>query len=192
MKKYLIVAIGLIVLSNVMQAQIAIRGGLNYSRVSVDAGGPDFGSEPKAGFHLGLQGNINLPGFLSVRPALLYHLKGGKGEDLAGAGDTNLSYFEFPVNLGLSLGNKSLRIIIEGGPYFGYLVNASSELFSDVSDNLRKADWGANFGAVVEFSSLGVGINYSNSLSNIAAGRHLNSAFKLTNGNLALFAYIKF
>ena len=171
-------------------SQVAIRGGLNYSQVSVDGDGVDFGSDPKVGYHLGLQANVGLPGLFSVRPALLYHLKGGDSE--TGAGNTDLSYFEVPVNLGLAIGPESLRIILEAGPYFGYLVNASSDLFTDPEDNLNKTDWGVNFGAVVELSNLGLGVNYSNSLSNIANEDRLNTAFKLTNGNLALFAYLKF
>ena len=190
MKRQFTLLFVLALFSSALSAQIAVRGGLNYSQVSVDGSGVDLGTDPKPGFHLGLQGNIGLPGLLSVRPALLYHLKGGKGEDVQG--DTDLSYFEVPLNLGINLGTDGAKIIIEGGPYFGYLVNASSDFISDPGDNLDKVDWGANFGAVVELSSLGIGINYSNGLSNIAKEDRLSEAVKLKNGNLSIFAYLKF
>lgn len=174
-------------------SQIAVRGGLNYSKVSVDNGGPNIGSDNKPGFHVGLQTNLSLGGFLGLRPALLYHLKGGKSETTGGnTSNSNLHYFEVPMNLGLLLGSENARIIIEAGPYFGYLLNASSGIFNDLGDNLKKTDWGANFGAVVEISNLGIGANYSNSLSSIAKEDQFTQAFKLKNGNLALFLYIKF
>ena len=190
MKKQLTLTLALLSFATIAFSQVGIRGGLNYSQVSVDGDGVDFGSDQKVGYHLGLQTNINIPGMFSLRPALLYHLKGGEGE--TGMGDTDLSYFEVPLNLGLAIGPDALKVIFEGGPYFGYLVNASSDLFSDPEDNLDKVDWGVNFGAVVQLSNLGIGVNYSNSLSNIAKEDRLNSAFKLTNGNLALFAYLNF
>ena len=178
-------------IASTMSAQVAFRGGLNYSNVSVDSGGPDFGNDSKAGFHLGLQGNIGLGG-VQLRPALLYHLKGGKAEDNGATGNVNLHYLEVPLNLGLKLGGDKLALIVEGGPYFGYLMNTSSGFFDDLDDRLNKSDWGANFGAVIEISDLGFGVNYSNSLSSIAKEDRLGQAFKTTNGNFSIFGYLKF
>ena len=174
-----------------LDAQIAFRGGLNYSNVKVDSGGPDFGTDSKAGFHLGLQGDLRLGG-INLRPALLYHLKGGKVEMNGATNNTNLHYIEVPVNLALKLGGDNLGIIAEAGPYFGYLLNTSSGLFSDLEERLNKSDWGINFGAVLELSDLGFGANYSNSLSNIAKEDQIGEAFKTTNGNLSFFIYMKF
>ncbi len=174
-----------------LKGQIALRGGLNYSNVSVDSGGPDFGMDSKTGYHLGLQGNIGLGG-VNIRPALLYHLKGGKAEDNGATGNVNLHYLEVPVNLGLKVGGDNLALILEAGPYFGYLFDTSSGFIDNLGDRLDKSDWGANFGAVVEISDLGIGVNYSNSLSSIATDDQLGQAFKTTNGNLSLFGYMKF
>lgn len=171
--------------------QIAFRAGLNYSNVSVDAGGPDFGTNSKAGYHVGFQGDLSI-GSLTLRPALLYHVKGGKADDNGSIGNTNLHYLEIPVNLALKLGGDRFALIVEAGPYFGYLLNTSSGFIDNLDDRLNKTDWGINFGAAIEISDIGFGVNYSNSLSSIATEDQIGEAFKTTNGNFSLFAYIKF
>jgi len=180
-----------ICVSTLVYSQVAVRGGLNYSNVSVDGDGVDFGSGSKIGYHLGLQGDIKFVG-LRLRPALLYHVKGGKGESSGATGNTNLHYIEVPVNLALKVGGDALGLILEAGPYFGYLVNTSSGFIDDLDDRLNKSDWGINFGAVIELQGLGVGVNYSNSLSNIARDQAISGAFRTTNGNLTLFGYLRF
>ncbi len=177
--------------STFVYSQVAVRGGLNYSNVSVDGSNVDFGSGSKIGYHLGLQGDFVLAG-LRLRPALLYHVKGGKGETSGATGNTNLHYLEVPVNLALKIGGDAFSIIGEAGPYFGYLLNTSSGFVDNLDDRLNKSDWGINFGGAIELQGLGVGINYSNSLSNIAKEEQISGAFKTTNGNLTLFGYLKF
>ena len=190
MKQLLILSAFLFTFSQ-LDGQLALRGGLNYSNVKVDSGGPDFGTGSKAGYHLGLQGELNLGG-AKVRPAILYHLKGGKVEDNGADDNVNLHYLEIPVNLALKFGGDKLALIAEAGPYFGYLLDTSSGLIDDLGNRLDKSDWGINFGAVIELSDLGFGANYSNSLSSIAREDQLGQAFRTTNGNLSLFIYLKF
>lgn len=170
-----------------LQGQIGLRGGLNYSDVSID-GLTDVSTDSKIGFHAGLQGYFQLGGFLNIRPAVLYNIKGAKVDATGAAGNNSLHYLEVPINLGLKFGSDSFGIILEGGPYFGYLMNISEGLFSDVD----KSDWGANFGAVVELDNIGIGVNYSNSLSGVNGADQIDQAFKLKNGNLAAFVYFKF
>lgn len=178
-------------LSSFAYTQVAVRGGLNYSNVSVDGDNVDFGAGSKIGYHLGLQGDFVLAG-LRLRPGLLYHVKGGKGESSGATGNTNLHYLEVPVNMALKIGGDAFSIIAEAGPYFGYLLNTSSGFIDNLDDRLNKSDWGINFGGAIELQGLGVGINYSNSLSNIAKDEQISGAFKTTNGNLTLFGYLKF
>ncbi len=174
-----------------LTSQVAFRGGLNYSNVSVDGDNVDFGSGSKIGYHLGLQGDISLLR-IRLRPALLYHVKGGKSETAGATGNTNLHYIEVPVNLAIKLGGDSFGIIGEAGPYFGYLLNTSSGFIDNLDSRLNKSDWGVNFGVAIELSGLGFGANYSNSLSSIAKEDQIGGAFKTTNGNLTLFGYLKF
>lgn len=175
-----------------LSSQIALRGGLNYSKVNVDGEGVAFGPDSKIGYHLGLQGAISLGG-LNLRPALLFHVKGGKEADNGSLGNTNLKYLELPLNLSVNIGVEKLRLILEAGPYFGYLLDTSSGFVDNIGDRLNKSDWGVNFGAVIELSGFAFGANYSNSLISIArVDDQLAQAFKTTNGNLSLFGYMKF
>lgn len=174
-----------------LSSQIAFRGGLNYSNVSVDPGGVDFGSDSKIGYHLGLQGHISLAG-ANLRPAVLYNVKGGRVEANGALQNTSLHYLEVPIDLALKFGGEKLAIILEAGPYFGYLLNTESGFANNIKDRLNKSDWGINFGAVIELSGLGIGANYSNSLGSISRTDQIGQAFKTTNGNLSLFGYMKF
>ena len=168
-----------------LSSQIMVRGGLNYSNISIDSNTDDVVFNSKPGFHIGLNGNIPVGSLWSLRPAALYHLKGAEVENGGVMENTDLNYIEIPVNLGLNLG----PLVIEGGPYWGYLLNTSTGIFNE--ESFSKSDWGANFGAVLELQKLGIGVNYSNSLSDISSGDRLGAATELTNGNLSLFLYIK-
>ena len=174
-----------------LSGQIGIRGGLNYSSVSVDPDGVDFGNDSKIGYHLGLQGELSIAG-ITLRPALLYHLKGAKEEDAGTLGNTNLHYLELPINLAIRIGTQRTALVLEAGPYFGYLLDTSSEFIENIGNRVNRTDWGINFGAVIEINGLGIGANYSNGLSNIAKQDQVGQAFKTTNGNLALFGYLYF
>ena len=169
-----------------LKGQIGLRGGINYSDVTIE-GLTNVTTDSKIGIHAGLQGYFQLGGLLNIRPAVLYNIKGSKVDAFGAAGNNSLHYLEVPINLGLKFGSDSFGIVLEGGPYFGYLMNISQGLFSDVD----KSDWGANFGAVVELDNLGIGLNYSNSLSGANGGASINQAFKLKNGNIAAFVYFK-
>ena len=188
MKRTLIVLTLSLLLSQV-KAQIGLRGGLNYSNVSVDTGGPNIGEDAKPGFHIGLQSAFNLLS-LHVRPGVFYHVKGGKVLDNGASDNTDLHYIEIPLNLGFKIGGDNLALIPELGPYFGYLLNTESGFFNDLDDRLNKSDWGINFGLVVQISNLGIGANYSNSLTSIASSDLVGEAFRTTNGNFSVFAYV--
>ncbi len=171
---------------SVTYSQLALRGGLNYSDVTIE--GIDVMTESKVGFHAGLQGHLGVGTLLSIRPALLYNIKGTKVETSGASESKSLHYLEAPLDLAIKIGLSDLAVIIEGGPYIGYLVNTADGIF----DKIDKTDWGINFGAVIELSTLGIGINYSNSLSEVEREDQINQAFKLKNGNLAAFVYFKF
>lgn len=185
MKKLILCCSLLIAAVTIAQGQIMLRGGVNYSDISIDSQVDNEVFDRKPGFHLGLNANVPLGPLFSIRPAALYQFKGAEVQSGGVTQNADLSYIEVPVNLGLHLG----PIVLEAGPYFGYLLNTSDGLFND--DNIEKSDWGANFGAVVELDKLGIGANYSNSLSNIAKGDRWDQATELSNGNLSIFLYYK-
>jgi len=186
MKKTLITAL-LISIAMGLSAQIAIRGGINYSDVTIN-GVTNVSTGSKIGFHAGLQGHLGIGNVLSIRPALLYNIKGAKVDQTGASESKSLHYLEAPINLGLKLGTNAFSIILEGGPYFGYLINTGDGLFN----NIDKSDWGANFGAVLELDNIGIGANYSNSLSDVNGSDQIDQTFRLKNGNLAAFIYFKF
>jgi len=184
--KQIIIILSLTLCAVAVSGQIAIRGGVNYSDVTIE--GTNVMTDSKVGFHAGLQGHLGIGTILAVRPALLYNIKGAKVEASGASQSNSLHYLEAPINLAMRFGISDIGIILEGGPYLGYLVNTGEGIFEDIN----KTDWGVNFGGVVELSDIGFGVNYSNSLGDVEKQDQLPQAFKLTNGNLAAFIYFKF
>ena len=184
--KNTILIISLCLSTYIASSQISIRGGVNYSDVTIE--GTNVMTDSKVGFHAGILGHIGIGPVLGIRPALLYNIKGARVEDAGASTSNSLHYIEAPVDLALRFGISDIALIFEGGPYLGYLVNTGEGIFEDIN----RIDWGANFGAVLELSDIGLGLNYSNSLGEVAKQDQLPEAFKLSNGNLAAFIYFKF
>lgn len=185
MKKILILVTFWVAAISTTDAQIMIRGGVNFSDIAIDSDTHSEVFDRKPGFHVGLNGNLAIGNLLNLRPAVLYHLKGADVTTGGNTGAANLHYLEVPVNLGISIG----PLVVEAGPYFGYLLNSDTGVLNQ--ESFDRSDWGANFGAILELSDIGIGLNYSNSLSNIAKDDRWGQATKLTNGNLSIFAYYK-
>lgn len=180
MKKIILLSL-LAMMTMAATAQLMIRGGVNYSDINIDNSTMSEVFDRKPGFHVGLNGNLPIGNILNLRPALLYNIKGAEVDNGGTMETMNLHYLELPVNLGIKLG----PLVVEAGPYYGYLLNADTGIFNQ--DSFEKQDWGANFGAVLQLRDLGIGANYSNSLSNVARGDQWEEATKLTNGNLSIF-----
>lgn len=166
-------------------SQVMIRGGINYSDINIDNRATSEIFDRKPGFHVGLNANIPFGNLLNLRPAILYNLKGAKINNEATTDKMNLHYISIPLNLGLKIG----PLIVEAGPYYGYLLNAEKGIFN--KESFDRQDWGANFGAILQLRDVGIGANYSNSLTNVAKGDQWQEATKLTNGNLSIFLYYR-
>lgn len=182
MKKIIIFFFTSFLLCQLVSAQLLLRGGVNYSNIDIDGSTRQEVFDRKPGFHLGLNANLPIGAVMSLRPAAMYHLKGGENS----SGNVDLNYLEVPLNLGFTLG----PLVVEGGPYFGYLISGGNNVFS--KDTFSKSDWGANFGAVINLGNLGIGANYSNSLANLNGDQTVwGEATKIKNGNLSLFVLFK-
>ena len=97
-----------------------VGGQLGYSRTSL--GGPDaVGVQSHQGALTGVYLQAPLAGALSLRPEILFALKGGRAKaDVVGGGtvdiDIGLAYLEFPALLRLERPRGRFRPVLFGGP----------------------------------------------------------------------------
>jgi hypothetical protein len=101
-----------------------IKGGVNFSNITITNDGDVNDNKMLTGFHVGLQGDIPLLPVLSVQPGLFFTTKGSKteygksGDDVYWKATTNPMYVELPVNIVFKapVGDES-KFYVGAGPY---------------------------------------------------------------------------
>ncbi|GAB3688901.1 hypothetical protein GCM10027592_04570 [Spirosoma flavus] len=154
-------------------------------------------SESIIGVQAGLMFDAPLGGGLSLRPQVLYALKGAKQRSGSAEALINLNYIEVPVQLVYGIPAGAGKVALGIGPYLGYAVsgnvttkiggssNTEKMTFGSAQDQLRQLDLGLRASIGYELSS-GLTITgfYSPGLLNIS--NYTNGAILNTGGGLAL------
>lgn len=164
------------------QAQLGIKGGLNVSTMTNDAG-YNWGS--KVGFNAGLLAHIRMTPDLALQPEVQYSTQGAKYTVSDGEHSLDLNYINIPVQLQYMF-RSGFRI--QTGPQIGFLTNVKDELGNAETGYFTNQDfksvdfsWSVGLG-YVGYSGLGVDARYNFGLSNInnagPAIRH-NDVFQL-------------
>ncbi|MCC9168361.1 porin family protein [Pontibacter harenae] len=165
---------------------IGVRVGANYA--GFEGNDADM-FERKLGFHAGLYTSIPLvDNFLSVRPEVLYSMKGAKLDD-ANDVKLNLSYIDVPVLAHVNAG----PIYFEGGPQFsvrvGENIKADDNTVTSDLDGFRRTSFG--YAAGVGFATplgLNIGVRYNGDFSKLYDDNNAadvrNGVFLLTVGFL--------
>jgi hypothetical protein len=172
--------------------QAGVKGGVNFATVTFE-GEPDATS----GHWFGVVGAfVVMPvhGGVSLQPEVLYTRKGAQ---LRGAGAQPtllLDYLEVPVLARVSTNAFGTKVFFVGGPAVAWRVRARTRTkFSgateevDISDQLRRLDFGIVGGAGVELESLFIDGRYTLGLTDINkdstdAARAVNRAVSVTVG----------
>lgn len=170
--------------SGPMSSQIAIRAGANYSDISIDGSSITTETDTKAGYHAGLMYTFGLAERISIRPGVLFSVKGYKFQEES----VDLKYVEVPFSFLFYLGNNKNGLYLEAGPYAG--TGIESDL-GDFGEDLKRLDLGMNVGLGFELGRFGIGLNYGFGVANILEGE-LNTEEKAKNKNYSLYGYIAF
>jgi hypothetical protein len=153
--------------------RFGIKGGLNVTNLYVD----DVNDEnPRYGFHVGLYTQLFESDVFAIQPEVLFSTKGTRTMyDIAGLeGDAqfNLNYIDIPVLAVFKLGESAE---IHLGPYFSYLLGASSELNGDLEDyeeldrdDYKAWDYGLSAGVGFNVGAVQIGARYNYGLQKIA------------------------
>lgn len=122
MKKLILVAIMLLSITTVVQAQsvrFGIKGGANFSNQNRDDV-PDVNKEGITSYHAGLVSEIKLFDSFAIQPELLYSTQGATYKNAVSEFKNELGYLSIPVLAKFYL-SKSLSL--ELGPQASFLLN---------------------------------------------------------------------
>lgn len=192
MKKLLyipLLAIGLILTTQTTaDAQIGVRGGVNFATVT----GDDVDADTRTGLMVGLYTNYALGnGSIILQPEVLYTQKGFETTQSFGElGDADvtfkLDYIEVPILAKVNFaGNESFAPHVYAGPYIAFKVNATAESNGDEGDvdGVESTDFGLVLGAGVDIGALNIGARYGLGLTEIGeTGDAKNSVFSIVAG----------
>jgi hypothetical protein len=192
MKKVLkisvLVAFVLFSFTSQAQVQFGVKGGLNASTLSgydrftelVGAIGlGDLKTQSKAGYHIGVIAQINLPATsFFIQPELLYTNLGVKESIknsilMEDASETSsLNYLQVPVYAGYKWNaGLGLDIIAGVGPYIGYGLSATDDMFDgDTDGHFNRFDYGLSAMAGVQFYKVQITLGYDLGLGKLNSG----------------------
>ncbi|WP_020536815.1 porin family protein [Lewinella cohaerens] len=200
-----------------LQAQVAVKAGVNFSNMLFEEDDNSIEDLAKNGatkFTAGVAFILPFSDVVALQPELLYTQKGAKSTyTIAGGEFTNdltYNYLDIPLLLRISLGDthgEGLGIYLNGGGYVGYAFNGKSkstsplgEVESDISfddnDDQRRIDFGAAVGGGLTLGNLFFDLRYNHGINNIldddANNNNDNGFKKLQHRGLALTAGIIF
>ncbi len=167
-----------------LQGQLALRGGVNYSNISIDGGDIVTETDSKSGLQGGVMLTMGLGEKLAFRPGAILSIKGYK----LNSENIDITYLEFPASFLFYFASSRDGLYVELGPYVGAQLSNDLE---DLGGDLKTLDFGANVGVGIELGRVGVGINYGYGLGNIVDG-DVNTSSEAKNKNFGLFGYIEF
>ena len=183
MKKSVLIILFLACFLNQLEAQthFGIKGGLNFKNFDYKKKG-EITLDNSIGWQVGILWQYKTPIVgLNIQPEVLYTEKKTKPEKKAKAKDkSSIHYFEVPLNLQWGIDLASIRPYVMAGPYFGYAVNFSDNVFKS---HINKFDWGVGLGCGIELWQLQFGARYSWGLRNISEMKDIemkNNTFTLS------------
>ena len=143
-------------------AQLEARAGLVLAKFKTSIFGISTSSDAKIGAQLGATYNKSINDNLSIRPGLMYTMKGGSTQDDSGESEAGtLGYIGIPLDFVYSTPINENTLSFHLGPYIDYLLHGTD----GAKDIFKSTDLGYNVGAGFSFGKFGVGVNVSTGLS---------------------------
>ena len=188
--KKLVLGAALAVSSLTFAQQFGIKGGMNVSSLSNDAGLED--SSSKIGFNAGVFLNAPLAANFSIQPEVLYNNLGSKvtltdfdinNDNYTAEYARHLDYISVPVMFQY---NATPSFYLEAGPQFSYMLlskyKSNSLTTENNADDLNKFDFGVGAGLGYWITpNLGVNARYIAGITDIVKDN--NSDKKVRNNN---------
>ena len=161
-------------LINANAQRIGIKAGVNLANARYEYTQTSISTTNLIGFQAGLIGELPLSDALYVNSGALFTMKGTKLSLMGFEMDFPVNYVEVPLYLAYKYDLGVLKLYAQAGPYLGVGVSAKMKSGSDETtidfgsetDQMKRLDYGANFGAGIEIGAIQVGANYGLGLAN--------------------------
>jgi hypothetical protein len=208
MIKTFTIAITSVLLSSILsfaQVRVGVTGGVQFASQKINFAGLSLKGDNKVGFQAGLLLDAPLSESFSVRPQLLYSVKGSKLANFDfGFGSTDVSttfnYLEVPVQLMYNVEAGPGYVTLGAGPYVAYALSGKTTTkalgqsesqsieFGSGEDQTKRLDYGLRLSVGYELTS-GIFLTgyYAPGLANLAntsAQKATNTAFGFSLGLL--------
>ena len=175
MKKAFLTIIAAVALTLSANAQISIIPKAGISIASLASDPKDDDAISKIGLQLGVAAEIGVNEMFAIQPELLFIQKGAKDKNSSDF-SFNLSYLEIPVLAKVKFGSDVAKFYVIAGPSLGIAVGGSVKgtggsvdvEFGSDPGQVKRTDFGLQFGAGVNIKNFIIDIRYGLGLSNIA------------------------
>jgi len=192
--------------------RLGVTAGLELSNMLLENDLLPLDPSARAGLKVGVVAEYAFNEFFAIAPELVFAQRGFKVDrNFFGArveAATRINYFQLPINMivGLPVG-QNFRVFALAGPYIGCAlsgsVSAKTTAFGQVlldesqdiefgsgDDEMKRFDFGLNFGAGIEFKGAFLKMQYNlglTNLSNVTAVREKNRNFGISVGYMFSF-----
>lgn len=174
--KLIAVCILSLALINANAQRLGIKAGVSLAKGTYEYTNASFSTENLTGFHAGLIGEVPLSDNVFINTGALFSMKGTKLNVLGIGVDFSVNYVEIPLNLAYKYDLGPVKLFGQAGPYAGVGISAKMKGggeeetldFGSDSDQIKRIDYGVNFGAGVEIRKLILGVNYGLGLANMS------------------------
>lgn len=158
-----------VVVASAAFAQVSggIRLGMNLANQKQEFDGESLNGSSKVGVLGGLYLVANVTEKFAIQPELVFSALGSTDPDFDEI-KYNFNYISLPVMLRY---NISENFNLQAGPQLGFLMSAKAtdgDDSVDLKDEMKGIDFGAAFGAGVDFGKFNAGARYYLGFSNIA------------------------
>lgn len=175
-QKIVVLFIMLYSIININAQRAGVKAGLNLSQAVYEVEGLGITTSNLVGFQAGLVGELTFTENFHLNSGLLYTVKGVKVTFLGVDVDFPISFLELPLNVAYKHDLGNARVYAQSGPYIALGVSAKSKNGDDVDDvefgsadnELKRLDYGFNFGVGIEIERAQVGVNYGLGVANLS------------------------
>lgn len=174
MKKYLLSAAALLIISIGAQAQsstFGIKGGINFSKINSE----NLDESTVTGYQAGLFARFGSSFY--VQPEVYVASSGGKVNGNVGTaaynGDIKFTTLNVPLLLGKSFGDENLNFRLMVGPVYSYIMNQDKNFSANFSGayadfgNYNNSTLGYQAGAGVDIGPITADVRYEGGLTEI-------------------------
>jgi hypothetical protein len=175
-QKLIFICILSFALLNANAQRFGIKAGVALANAQYEYTQTSISTSNLIGFQAGLIGEMPLSDALYLNSGALFSQKGTKLSLLGMEMKFPVNYVEVPLNLAYKYDLGPLKLFAQAGPYLGVGLSAKMKGsgydetidFGSGTDQMKRLDYGANFGGGIEIGAIQIGANYGLGLANIS------------------------